>query len=149
MQTAEERFWVKVEKQENGCWLWTAAHVQEPKPYGQFWYEGRKVLAHRFSYELLVGPIPEGLEIDHLCRVHRCVNPAHLEPVTRSVNILRGRNPCRERTHCPHGHPYDETNTRWAVLTTGKRNRKCRTCNREEYHRRPRALAALDEPEGS
>jgi hypothetical protein len=81
------RFWAKVEKTD-GCWFWRARIIATG--YGSFSLDGRKVMAHRFAYELLVGPIPEDLELDHLCRVRHCVNPAHLEPVTHRENILRG-----------------------------------------------------------
>lgn len=130
--SVEDRFWSKVNK--NGpiptnrpelgpCWLWNAA--QNAEGYGNFTFGGRTVKAHRFTYELLVGPIPEGLELDHLCRVHHCVNLAHLEPVTRSVNSQRGVNANTRKTHCPQGHPYDEGNT-----TRCKGRRYCRSCNR-------------------
>jgi hypothetical protein len=93
----EARFWQKVSK--NGpvpdyaphlgpCWLWTGG--LDGKGYGQFGLGGKHVRAHRFAYELLVKPIPAGLDLDHLCRVITCVNPAHLEPVTRQVNRQRG-----------------------------------------------------------
>ena len=71
-----------------GCWLWTSGLWGGG--YGAFFLRGKKVQAHRFSYEHHVGPIPEGLDVDHLCRVRHCVNPKHLEPVTRKVNINRG-----------------------------------------------------------
>lgn len=122
-----ERFWAKVERVESSeCWLWLAC--QDGKGYGLFWV-GRYVRAHRFAYELLVGPIPEGLQLDHLCRVRHCVNPAHLEPVTNRENVLRGEGlpaQAARKTHCPHGHPYDEANT----LGRSDGSRVCRTCNR-------------------
>lgn len=87
--TAEERFWRKLEKTET-CWLWTAAKQQNG--YGMFGTEpsSKVTTAHRYSYELHVGPIPEEMQIDHLCRVRACVNPAHLEVVTGLQNIRRG-----------------------------------------------------------
>lgn len=89
--TITERWWAKFERDpDTGCWLWTAA-IDETTGYGRFHIApGNMGYAHRFSWELLVGPIPDGLDIDHLCRTRRCVNPAHLEPVTRQVNLLRG-----------------------------------------------------------
>lgn len=90
--TREERFWAKVDRS-GDCWRWTGALARggygfavvgsrdDPQRYRN---------AHRFAYELSVGPIPEGLELDHLCRNRRCVNPAHLEPVTHSENMRRG-----------------------------------------------------------
>lgn len=93
--TEYQRFWKYVVLDEalgDGCWLWRGSLVQNG--YGIFSYYrlGQKTSkrAHRFAYEALVGPIPEGLTLDHLCRVRRCVNPAHLEPVTIGDNIRRG-----------------------------------------------------------
>ena len=85
----DERFEAKWTPEPNtGCWLWTGA--TDRKGYGQFRSKGAHVKAHRWSYERLVGPIPEGLQIDHLCRVPGCVNPEHLEPVTHRENQVRG-----------------------------------------------------------
>ena len=121
---ADERFWPKVNKTET-CWLWTAGCGSDG--YGRLYVAGRHVLAHRFAYELLVGPIPEGLQIDHLCRVRLCVNPAHMEPVTQQENIRRGESGRWQlaKTHCPQGHPYDTENTN---LYRGMRY--CRSCGR-------------------
>jgi hypothetical protein len=88
--SAWDRFVDRVLVLASGCWEWTGSGTGRAKAYGQFWVAGKGVLAHRFSYETMVGPIPEGLELDHLCRFQRCVNPTHLEPVTPSVNIQRG-----------------------------------------------------------
>lgn len=101
------RFWPKVEKTET-CWLWTGA-LFITSGYGQFSHESRSVLAHRWAYEDAYGPIPDDLQIDHLCRVRHCVNPAHLEAVTAQVNNLRSEAPSAynaRKTHCPVGHPY-------------------------------------------
>lgn len=125
--TVEERFWQKVEKiPEVTCWLWTGAAV--PLGYGHFWNGTRSVPAHRFSYELHVGEIPSGLQIDHLCRVPACVNPQHLEPVTGRENTLRGVSFAAKNaavTHCPKGHAYAGDNLRYAG-----RGRYCRECHR-------------------
>lgn len=81
------------------------------------------MIAHRVAYETWVGPIPDGLTIDHLCRNRLCIEPTHLEPVTNRENIQRGGNSLK--THCPQGHPYDEVNT------ASRNNRRyCRTCER-------------------
>lgn len=128
MLTTEERFWQKVEINPDGCWNWTGSTT---KGYGQFGLKGRLVYAHRYSYQTLVGEVPSGLELDHLCRNRQCVNPQHLEEVTHSVNIKRGLGPSISRqrqlskTHCPSGHPYDNTNT--YVTSQGKRH--CRACH--------------------
>lgn len=124
-RSVEERFWAKVDKTD-ACWLWTAATT---RGYGQFGFEGRVQLAHRVAWTLLVGPIPDGLTIDHLCKVKHCVNPAHLEPVTIRENIVRadgtgGMN--ARKTHCPLGHAYDEENT----YRKSNGGRECRACRR-------------------
>ena len=110
--SVEERFWAKVDKNGlGGCWLWTASRMG--LGYGVFYRKGQSRMAHRGAYELFIGPIPEGLELDHLCRVHHCVNPDHLEPVTHRENNMRGirgTGPLRQ-THCRRGHPFDEVNT--------------------------------------
>ena len=121
-----------------GCWLWTAKI--EWTGYGRISLGGRRgrlEMAHRVAYELHVGPIPDGLEIDHLCRVRHCVNPAHLEAVTSQVNVLRGRGPAvaaargriqqRAKTHCPSGHPYSGANL---YVSPDGRRRSCKTCGR-------------------
>lgn len=84
----EERFWSKVVRDDDGlyCWPWIASTAHG---YGQINRDGRPRMAHRVAYELLVGPIPEGLDLDHLCSTPRCCNPSHLEPVTRGVNVSR------------------------------------------------------------
>ena len=149
--TVEERFWPKVNKTDT-CWLWTRALADG---YGKFKVDGQVVSAHCYAYELLVGPVPEGLELDHMCHnedltclggdscPHRaCCNPAHLIPSTRRENTLRstltGPGINSRKTHCPAGHPYDEENTR--VRKRG--SRECRTCDRLRA-RKVRVLAGL------
>lgn len=115
------------------CWLWTGS--LNNRGYGQVaGPDGRLLLAHRAVYELFVGPIPEGLTIDHLCRVRACCNPAHLEPVTHAENVLRGLSPSAvhaSATHCPQGHPYDDENTH--LSREGWRS--CKECNRSRARR--------------
>jgi hypothetical protein len=139
----EQRFWEKVNKTDT-CWLWTA--YLSPRGYGHFvsGVTGSSRLAHRISYELLVGKIPDGLVLDHLCRVPACVNPSHLEPVTNAENIRRGvaglRN--KSKTRCPRDHEYTPENTVFRSRTRGGVNRVCRICDRalgNERMRRHRA----------
>lgn len=112
------RFWPKVEKTET-CWLWKGTKARGG--YGAFRL-GKMILAHRFAWTVLVGPIPETLELDHLCRVPACVNPAHLELVTAALNQSRTR-----KEYCHKGHPLSGDNV---MMAKGKR-RGCRTCNKE------------------
>ena len=112
---------------ENGCWIWR--WYVHSSGYGMVRVEGRARYAHRVVYEQLRGPVPDGLELDHLCRVRRCVNPEHLEPVTRSENLRRspvtfaGRN--ARKTHCIRGHEFTPENT---LVTRNGRN--CIRCAR-------------------
>jgi hypothetical protein len=114
------RMAAKVRVVDNGCWLWVGAI--DSTGYGRFLHEGKVTLTHRLSYELLVGPIPAGLEIDHLCRVRACLAPEHLEAVTHAENV--GRVPVELQTHCVKGHPYEGTN----VYLRKNGTRECRAC---------------------
>lgn len=107
---------------EAGCWMLP----NKPLPNGYVRLKGKS--AHRSAYEAFVGPIPQGLTIDHLCRNKACVNPAHLEAVTQRVNSFRADNYVGNRTQCPQGHPYSSVNT----YTNPKDNRRtCRACHRQ------------------
>lgn len=134
--STEERFWAKVQKTD-GCWAWVGA--RSDTGYGSFQVNAHRVGPHRFSYELLVGPIPKGLTIDHLCRNRLCVNPNHLEVTTMRDNTLRGNSitaQAARKTHCPAGHPYDLFNT-----YQDRDGRHCRACHRErERNRRAREI---------
>jgi len=138
MKEMTSRFWSKVACR-GGCWEWTASLR---RGYGRFSIGYRTFPAHRVAYEMLVGPIPDGLTLDHLCRNKVCVNPAHLEPVTGVENTQRGPSGefNREKTHCFRGHPFDDENTRWGRTPVGSGwGRWCRACQREyqrEYRQR-------------
>lgn len=124
-----EAFRTKVSVESSGCWVWIAGRVRGG--YGAFYDEGRQVRAHRFSYERLVGPIPEGLVLDHLCSNPSCVRPDHLEPVTQRVNVLRSSTTWATRnstkTHCANGHEFTPENT---LDRGGSGWRGCRECGR-------------------
>lgn len=157
----EERFWSKVDRSAGpqSCWPWLAGlngygygSIIVSKSFG-------RIMAHRLAYVLMVGPIPDGMCLDHLCHSadgscalvndcphRRCVNPAHLEPVTQRENVKRGHDtaPSRQRakTHCPQGHSYDEHGYQ---ATPGRWHRKCRICQREAVRKsmaKARARAA-------
>jgi hypothetical protein len=126
---AARRFDVKVLKDTSGCWLWQGTTNKDG--YGVY----RNAGAHRWAYEHFIGPIPEGLEIDHLCRVRNCVNPEHMEPVTHVENVRRGdysKNGAAlvalhtQKTHCPQGHAYTPDNLVPSDWARGVR--RCRVC---------------------
>lgn len=142
-----DRFWAKVNKAGppppynpslGPCWLWTASLVDG---YGKIRIEGTTWLAHRYAYFLKFGSVP--VELDHLCRVRTCINPAHLEPVTRLENILR--SPIAQaalnarKTHCANGHAYSPETTSVLKLKNGHPTRVCRLCRQRRYVPRVRA----------
>ena len=121
-KTPEESFEARVLRNESGCWIWTGALT--PTGYPQI-CDGRRVIrAHRWAFERFVGPIPEGLVIDHKCRVRNCVNPDHLEPVTNRENVVRGNSARPVRAECNKGHEFTEQNT----YINPKGRRECRKC---------------------
>lgn len=144
--TVQDRLDQRVVVNEFGCWIWTGQ--KQDSGYGRLGIDGTTKVAHKFIYEQLVGPVPKGMVLDHLCHTesdcpggpecpHRpCVNPEHLEPVSPKENIRRGRTGQLEaqRTHCPQNHAYTPENTR----INGK-SRQCRKCGRD-YVRRKRSI---------
>ncbi len=117
---------------ETGCWDWQGARstrVNGETTYGNLKLNGRTVSAHQFAYETLIGPVPIGYELDHLCQNKGCANPVHQEPVTHAENVRRGARAAyfRNKTHCPAGHPYNGANL--YIDPTG--SRRCRACRRE------------------
>ena len=130
-----ERLWRRVEKgEEHECWLWTGSG--NPKGYGLIFGgpdDARMRPVHRVAYEIEIGPIPEGMEIDHLCRTRNCVNPAHLEPVDHAENCRRAR-----RSHCKYGHEMTDEN-----VYAYARSRMCKECaKRRAREAKQRARAA-------
>jgi hypothetical protein len=120
-RATESDFWKRVNKDGpiirpdlGACWEWTG-YIMAATGYGQINRRPRGVLlTHRYSYEISVGPIPDGLTLDHLCRNRRCVRPSHLDPVPLSINKERGESPAAinaRKTHCKNGHPYDSINS--------------------------------------
>lgn len=154
-----DRFWAKVDKS-GDCWVWTSSLYRFG--YGQFFLSrGKSISAHRYAYEALVGPVPQGLELDHLCHTrdlscpggwtcpHRkCVNPAHLEPVTHAENMARGRNAGRTRmgdTHCQHGHEFTPENT-YRRPNGSRQCRACRAAHRRSYRTKSEAASLPPQP---
>jgi hypothetical protein len=128
-----DRFWQFVEESENGCWEWLG-QIDKRHGYGFYRANGVNLRAHRVSYTLLLGAIPNALTIDHVCRNRRCVNPDHLEAVQNKENILRGESPTAEnarKTHCKRGHEFTPENTVHYSKNGGKYvSRECRECRR-------------------
>lgn len=142
----EERFLAKVQEDEAGCWLWTANLSVDG--YGRFVVtHNRPANAHRWAYEQWVGPIPDGFQLDHLCRIRRCVNYEHCEPVTSRENVRRSESPMginARKTECSQGHEFSSENTR--IDTRGRREcRICRRANQKTY----KAKRRLRESEAS
>lgn len=130
--TVERLLRLVVHDTQRGCWLWCGS--TQPNGYGAFSYRGRKRLAHRVSYELHHGAIPDGHDVHHTCSTRRCVNPDHLQALTHRENLLTDDTLAARhaaRTHCPHGHPYDDANT-----YTYRGQRQCKECRRRRNRER-------------
>lgn len=116
--------------QENGCHTWLGCQL--PLGYGRVSIDGAPDYAHRVRYEREIGPIPEGMELDHICRNAACCNPQHLEPVTHRENVLRGNSPTAAnalKTHCSKGHPLSGDNL--CPYNKKRGYRTCLICKRE------------------
>lgn len=120
--------------EDTGCVLFSG--YLDRQGYGRILHGDEKQLVHRVAHEIYIGPIPDGYQVDHLCGVRHCVNPAHLEAVTPLVNTRRAIHGWARRTHCVNGHAFTDENTRRHVRPNGHRYRICRACDRE------RAVAA-------
>lgn len=126
-----DRLWARVDRStEDGCWIWQGPTTNGYGVIGEGRRGGTTYRTHRVAYELLVGPVPDGLHLDHLCRVRACCNPAHLEPVTQAENNRRAGE---ARTHCPYGH---------ALPPHGVKRRACKTCKSEYDRQRHEAKKA-------
>lgn len=131
------RFWGKVdERGPDDCWEWAGGAYSNG--YGRFTVGGTKrmwsYVAHRFAYEVTVGPVDTSLDVDHLCRNRACVNPRHLEPVSRAENLRRARLHRKPVTHCPRGHEFTQENT----YVNPKGSKVCRACKKAAYDRQTR-----------
>lgn len=139
-----ERFWSKILISPTGCWLWTRSCYRDG--YASFSWQGRTVAGHLVAYRTLVGRVPDGLRLDHTCRIRHCVNPAHLEPVTQKINILRGVGTSAQHARklaCHLGHAFDVENTRIEIRKDGSVRRICRKCHRDKERTRRAAVREL------
>lgn len=135
MSSQADLFFARVDKsgtaENQHCWVWRGRAV---RGYGRFSFRGRTLIAHRVAYQLMVGPIPHGLDLDHLCRNRSCVNPVHLEPVTRAENVRRAA-----RSHCRQGHAYVDFG-----FMTPQGWRRCRVCRRQAWQKADRRARERD-----
>lgn len=149
--TVFERWAAKVRRLEGGCWRWAACIRDDG--YGSFTVVGGhgpntiRLVAHKYAFEVFRFPVPEGLELDHLCRNRWCVNPFHLQPVTQLTNLMRGESFCANnarKTHCMHGHEFTPENTLIVEYPNRAPCRRCRKCHarrQNEFYRRTRRKA--------
>lgn len=138
IQQVQDRLAKSFEVKENGCWEWTTGKFNTG--YGKLSLWGRtkrggQFMVHRIMYELIFGAIGKDRQIDHLCRERACVNPQHMEVVTKDENNIRGNSPSAihaRKTHCPQGHPYSGNNLQIENKPNGKTMRRCRTCRNKQ-----------------
>lgn len=131
------RIMSRVHVDERGCWV--SSYAKTGNGYCSIKVDGRLLRVHRLTFELLRSPIPEGLQLDHLCRRRDCCNPEHLEPVTPRENVLRGEGVCAvnaRKTHCPRGHAYTPGN----LAAYPPHGRACLTCKRDRERERQRRI---------
>lgn len=134
-QTLPDVWLVATPEPNSGCWLWTG-YVDPKIGYGRMEFNGKRTVAHRVYWEAENGAVPTGLQLDHLCRVRSCVNPAHPEPVTQQENIRRGEGiPVinARKTHCNHGHEFTMENAYQQKSRLGRRCITCAKVTRREY----------------
>jgi hypothetical protein len=134
-----DRFESKYAVDDNDCWIWKAG--LKPNGYAQFWDTEKVGYGHRWSYTYFKGEIPNGLQIDHLCRVRSCVNPDHLEAVTMQENVARGElgsylDTQKTKSHCDNGHEYTPENSYQRTDISGRRCRECKNDNNRQYRKR-------------
>ena len=145
--SVEDRLWHRLVEDANGCWIWTGARSGRgglADQYGHMWVDGAYCKVHRLAYELVVGKIPDGLQLDHLCRNRLCANPAHLEPVTVGENLRRGNGPTgvnHRKTRCKRGHPLSGRNVGRHAQGGWRYCRACKALQMREYRRRLREAA--------
>jgi len=125
-----KRFFAKVSVRESGCWEWLGAPDPKQGGYGSFYCKNSKTRSHRFAYEHIVGPIPEGMDLHHKCRNKICVNPEHLAPLGRSDHLREDWKTRYRASRCPKGHEFTEENTRIYKKPCGGMQRCCVECLR-------------------
>lgn len=138
MTTVLDRIMRRVTVDDNGCWNWQGS--KNPKGYGNIGIHGKVQLTHRVSYTVHVGDIPDGLQLDHLCRNTSCCNPEHLEPVTPTEHARRSIEATKD--HCKHGHPLSGDNLIVRIRANGQRHRVCRECKRLARRSAPHPVGA-------